>query len=130
MDIRQDESRLEEVREELLADPAQGQAGQGYPKLSRGQIRIQMIADMLCEHRAQVAFTLKSVELARPDLYHRELGRHEEGIQDDEAENDRQLAQNNEGRIPLFDHSVSQNGNRRKGKTKSVHETDARRTSG
>ena len=35
MNVRQDEGRLEEMGEELLADPAQGQTRQGNAELGR-----------------------------------------------------------------------------------------------
>src|SRR2546421_5352421 len=99
MDVRQDEGRFEKVGEELLADPAQGQTREGNAKLGRRQVGIEMAADVLGKNGPHVSFILESIQLAAADLYDRKLRGHKKRIENNEPQNDRQLPQDNQGRV-------------------------------
>ena len=108
MDVRQKESGLEHAREKLFADPAQGETGQGNAELRRGEIGIEVSADVLGENRLHIAFVLERIELAVADLHDGKLGGHEKGVERNQPQDDRQLAQDDDRRIPVLSNCVRQ----------------------
>src|SRR2546423_1427941 len=102
MDVRQDEGRLEQVGEKLLANPAQRETREGDAELGRGKVGIEMVADVLGKNGPQISFILESIQLAAPDLHDRKFRRHKKGVENNKAQDDRQFAQYDQRRIPVL----------------------------
>src|SRR5205085_11694509 len=112
MHIHEGERRLKDPSEKLFADPAQGETGQGDAELGRRQVGVEMYAYVLGENGADVAFVLKRIELAGPHFYDREFGRDEKGVERDEPDDQGDLADENDWRVPVFSYCFGQGSGR------------------
>src|SRR5205085_4165977 len=92
------------------------------------EVGVEMSADVLGENGADVAFVLKRIELAGPHFYDREFGRDEKSVERDQPNDQSDLADENDWRVPVFSYRFGQGSGREKNKKQKVHGTDARRT--
>ncbi len=113
MNSHERESRLKQVRQKLLADPAEGETGQRHTELRGGEISVEMPADMLDEGGAQIPFVHERVQLTDAHFHDGEFARDEKPIQDHQSRDRRQLEQEQPGRVPVFDNCVSHEGRRK-----------------
>src|SRR6202030_540358 len=76
------------------------------PELSRRKISVQFPANMLCENGAHIPLLRQSVKLTRAHLHHRELARNEKSVESNQRGDNRELANDNPGRIPASHHII------------------------
>src|SRR5438046_2936687 len=102
MNIHECKERLKDLHQKLFTDPPERETGQGNAKLGRGEIRIEMAADMLDEVCSEVPLLYQSVELAATHLNNGKFARDEETIKPDKRSNSRDFANQNTGTRPVF----------------------------
>src|SRR5205809_7397706 len=107
MNIYKGEKRLKNLHQKLFTDPAERETGQGDAKLGRGEIRVEMAADMLDKVCSEVPLLYQSVELAATHLNNGKFARDEETIKPDKRSNSRDFANQNTGHVPVFDDRFS-----------------------
>ena len=101
VDVHEREGRLKQADQKLFADPTEREAEERHAELRRGEVGIEMRADVLGENSANVPLLHERVELAGAHFYDGEFARDEKAVQDNEREDYRQLAQDNWQRIPM-----------------------------
>src|SRR5437762_8073278 len=116
MNIHEREERLKDLHQKLFTDPPERQTGQGNAKLGRGEIRVEMAADMLGEACSEVPLFYQSLELAATHLNNGKFACDEETIKPDKRSNSRDFANQNTGRVPVFDDRFSKGRRDRKQK--------------
>src|SRR5436189_1386931 len=111
MNIHECEERLKDLHQKLFTDPPERETGQGNAKLGGGEIRVEMATDMLDEVCSEIPLFYQSIELAATHLNDGKFARDEETIKPDKRSNSRDFANQNTGRVPVFDDRFS-NGRR------------------
>src|SRR3954447_21068289 len=85
-----------------------------------------MLADVLRKNSTGVAFIHQRVELTAANFYDRKFRGDEESVENNKPEDDRQLAQDNQGRVPVLGDRFGQRNGREENRKKRIHGTDAR----
>src|SRR5204863_9966100 len=107
MNIYKGKKRLKNLHQKLFTDPAERETGQGDAKLGRGEIRVEMAADVLDKVCPEVPLFYQSFELAATHLNNGKFARDEETIEHDKRGNSRDFANENSARITVFDDRFS-----------------------
>jgi len=116
MNIYESEERLKDLHQKLFTDPTERETGEGNAKLGRGKIRVEMATDMLDEVCSDIPLFYQSIELAATHLNNGKFARDEETIKPDKRSNSRDFADQNTGRVPVFDDRFSDGRCRQKQK--------------
>src|SRR5438128_12077435 len=102
MNIYKGEKRLKNLHQKLFTDPAERETGQGDAKLGRGEIRVEMAADVLDKVCPEVPLFYQSFELAARHLNNGKFARDEETVEPDKRGHSRDVANQNSGRSPVI----------------------------
>ena len=100
MNVKQGENRPEEGCENRLADPSQAKAGKRDAELRGAQEGVEPQQDEVGDQRPPVAAAHERAQLGVAHLHERELGRHEEPVQDYESGYGQETQRNGKQGIP------------------------------